>query len=76
MTRVAQGDFYGWPYAYAGGKPMPDFAERAPDKVGQTKMPDLLFEAHSSAMDFAFVPNSWPEDYRGDAIVQGFLEPG
>lgn len=69
MTRVTEGDFYGWPYAYTGGKPMPDFAERAPDKVKQTKMPDLLFEAHSSAMDFAFVPDSWPEDYRGDAIV-------
>jgi glucose/arabinose dehydrogenase len=69
MTRVAEGDFYGWPYAYLGGKPMPDFAERAPNKVEQTKMPDLLFEAHSSAMDFAFVPNSWPEEYRGDAIV-------
>ena len=69
MTRVSEGDFYGWPYAYIGGKPMPDFAERAPDKVEQTKMPDLLFEAHSSAMDFAFVPDSWPEDYRGDAIV-------
>jgi glucose/arabinose dehydrogenase len=69
MTRVTEGDFYGWPYAYIGGKPMPDFAERAPDKVEQTKMPDLLFEAHSSAMDFAFVPDSWPEEYRGDAIV-------
>lgn len=69
MTRVAQGDFYGWPYAYIGGRPMPDFAERAPDKVEQTKMPELLFEAHSSAMDFAFVPDSWPEEYRGDAIV-------
>ena len=69
MTRVTQGDFYGWPYAYAGGKPMPDFAARAPEKVEQTKMPELLFEAHSSAMDFAFVPDSWPEDYRGDAIV-------
>jgi glucose/arabinose dehydrogenase len=69
MTQLAEGDFYGWPYAYIGGKPMPDFAERAPDKVKQTKMPDLLFEAHSSAMDFAFVPDSWPEDYRGDAIV-------
>ena len=32
-------------------------------------MPKLLFQAHSSAMDFAFVPTTWPEDWRGDAIV-------
>lgn len=69
MTEVSEGDFYGWPYAYTGGKPQPGFARRAPAKVEQTKMPDLLFEAHSSAMDFAFVPKSWPEEYRGDAIV-------
>jgi glucose/arabinose dehydrogenase len=69
MTRVSEGDFYGWPYAYIGGKPMPGFAERAPEKVEQAKMPSVLFESHSSAMDFAFIPNTWPEDYRGDAIV-------
>jgi glucose/arabinose dehydrogenase len=69
MTQISDGDFYGWPYAYTGGKPMPGFAERAPDKVEQTKMPSLLFQAHSSAMDFAFVPKSWPEAWQGDAIV-------
>jgi glucose/arabinose dehydrogenase len=68
MTRVSEGDFYGWPYGYLG-KPMPGFAERAPEKVEQAKMPAVLFEAHSSAMDFAFVPDSWPQEYRGDAIV-------
>ncbi len=69
LTEVRQGDFYGWPYAYADGKPMPGFAERAPDKVAATKTPKLMFQAHSSAMDFAFVPDSWPKAYRGDAIV-------
>jgi glucose/arabinose dehydrogenase len=69
LTEVSEGDFYGWPYAYTGGNPQPDFADRAPDKVEKTKMPKLLFQAHSSAMDFAWVPDSWPEDWRGDAIV-------
>ncbi|MET0598680.1 MAG: PQQ-dependent sugar dehydrogenase [Mesorhizobium sp.] len=69
LTEVREGDFYGWPYAYADGKPMPGFAERAPDKVAATKTPKLMFQAHSSAMDFAFVPDSWPKAYRGDAIV-------
>ncbi len=69
LTEISEGDFYGWPYAYTGGKPMPGFAERAPDMIEKTKMPKLLFQAHSSAMDFAFVPDNWPEEYRGDAIV-------
>jgi glucose/arabinose dehydrogenase len=69
MSEISEGDFYGWPYAYMGGKPQPGFAERAPDKVKQTKMPKLLFQAHSSAMDFAWVPDNWPDEYRGDAIV-------
>lgn len=69
LTEISDGDFYGWPYAFIGRNPMPGFAERAPDKVEQTKVPKLLFQAHSSAMDFAFVPDSWPEGWAGDAIV-------
>ena len=69
LTEISKGDFYGWPYAYLGGRPMPGFAKRAPDKVEKARMPKLLFQAHSSAMDFAWVPDSWPEEYRGDAIV-------
>jgi glucose/arabinose dehydrogenase len=28
-----------------------------------------MFEAHSAPMDLIFLPDSWPEEYRGDAIV-------
>lgn len=69
LAEMSNGDFYGWPYAYSGGKPQPDFADRAPDKVKATKLPALLFQAHSSAIDFAFVPDSWPEEWHGDAIA-------
>lgn len=69
LTEVSEGDFYGWPYAYAGGRPQPGLADRAPDKVKATKMPSLLFQAHSSAIDFAFVPDSWPQEWRGDVIA-------
>ncbi len=69
LAEMEEGDFYGWPYAYSGGKPQPDFSDRAPDKVKATKMPALLFQAHSSAIDFAFVPDSWPQGWRGDAIA-------
>ena len=54
LIRVEQGSFYGWPYAYIGPNPQPGFADKAPQKVKASKQPDLLFEAHSSAMDLLF----------------------
>ena len=43
FTRVEKGAFYGWPYAYIGPNPQPGFAQRAPDKVKATVIPDVLF---------------------------------
>lgn len=69
LTEVSQGDFFGWPYSYTGTNPQPGFAKRAPDKVKQASRPSVLFEAHSAPMDFAWIPDSWPEDMRGSAVV-------
>ena len=70
LTRVRQGAFYGWPYAYIGPHPQPGFASRAPEKVKETVTPDLLFEAHSSAMDIVFYDGrQFPPEYRGNAFV-------
>ena len=70
FTRVQQGAFYGWPYSYIGQHPQPGFAQLRPDKVKATVTPDVLFQAHSSAMDIAFYTGSqFPAEYRGDAFV-------
>ena len=70
MTRVQKGGFYGWPYSYIGQHPQPGFAQLRPDKVKSATAPDLLFEAHSSAMDIVFYDGAqFPADYRGDAFV-------
>ena len=70
LTKVKQGAFYGWPYAYIGPHPQQGFANRAPDKVKATVVPDLLFEAHSSAMDIVFYDGQqFPPEYRGSAFV-------
>lgn len=70
LTRIQKGVFYGWPYAYIGPHPQPGFAKQAPDKVEATVVPDLLFEAHSSALDLVFYDGQqFPEEYRGDAFV-------
>jgi glucose/arabinose dehydrogenase len=70
LTRVQQGGFYGWPYAYIGKHPQAGFANLAPGKVEATIVPDLLFEAHSSVLDFVFYDGAqFPAEYRGSAFV-------
>jgi glucose/arabinose dehydrogenase len=70
FTHVQQGGFYGWPYSYIGHHPQPGFAQLRPDKVKAAIAPDVLFQAHSSAMDIAFYTGSqFPAEYKGDAFV-------
>src|SRR5262249_56924518 len=70
FTRVQQGAFYGWPYAYIGPNPQPGFAQRAPEKVKATVVPDVLFQPHSSVLDLVFYDGEqFPAEYRGDAFV-------
>lgn len=70
FTRIRKGDFYGWPYAYSGPHPDPDFGKKRPDLVAKTKTPDVLFQAHSAPLGLAFYEGSqFPADYKGDALV-------
>jgi glucose/arabinose dehydrogenase len=70
MIHVKQGAFYGWPYSYIGHHPQPGFAQLRPDKVKDAVAPDVLFQAHSSALDIVFYTGSqFPNEYRGDAFV-------
>ncbi len=39
LTRIREGDFFGWPYAYTGANPQPGFAERRPDLVSHSQVP-------------------------------------
>jgi glucose/arabinose dehydrogenase len=70
LTKVEQGDFFGWPYAYLGKNPDPEFGARRPDLVEATKSPDVLFRAHSAPVGLAFyTEGQFPEQYWGDAFV-------
>jgi glucose/arabinose dehydrogenase len=70
FTHVQDGGFYGWPYAYIGKHPQAGFASLAPEKVNATITPDLLFEAHSSAMDLVFYEGEqFPPQYKGSVFV-------
>ncbi len=70
FTRVQDGEFFGWPYAYIGGLPDAKFADKRPDLVAATKLPDVLFQAHSAPVGLVFYTgDQFPEDYQGDAFV-------
>ena len=70
LTKVRDGGFYGWPYAYIGGHPQPGLAARRPDLVKQTLAPDLLFRAHTAALGLVFyTADMFPAAMKGDAFV-------
>ena len=70
FTRVQEGDFYGWPYAYIGANPDPDYGAKRPDLVAKTKTPDLLFQPHSAPLGLVFYEGSqFPAEYKGDAFI-------
>lgn len=70
LTRVVDGAFYGWPYAYLGQHPQPRLGDRRPDLVASARVPDVLFTAHSAPLGLAFYTGSqFPAEYRGDAFV-------
>jgi glucose/arabinose dehydrogenase len=70
MTRVQQGDFYGWPYAYLGQHEEPSLKGKRPDLVAKAKVPDVLFRSHSAPLGLLFYTGAqFPAQYRGGAFV-------
>jgi glucose/arabinose dehydrogenase len=70
LTHVQPGAFYGWPYAYLGPHPDPDWGGKRPDMVAKAVMPDLLFHAHSAPLGLVFYKGTqFPAAYKGDAFV-------
>ena len=70
LARITDGGFYGWPWYYLDGREDPARAGERPDLAGETITPDVLFQAHSSALSVAFYDrDAFPADYRGDAFV-------
>jgi len=78
FTRIQQGEFFGWPYAYLS----PDNIDPRhvvsnetresvePELAATTVTPDVLFQAHSAVLDLAFYTgNTFPECYRTGAFV-------
>ena len=70
MARLQDGGFYGWPWYYIGDNEDPALKGKRPDLKGQVRVPEVLFQAHSSALSVAFYDrDAFPAEYRGDAFV-------
>lgn len=70
LTGLKQGDFMGWPYAYIGNHPDPEFGGKRRDMVAKTKTPDVLFHAHSAPLGLVFYDGAqFPADFKGNAFV-------
>lgn len=68
---IEEGGDYGWPYCY--GDRVHDAAfdtsGGAKARCEKSRPPQILFQAHSAPLGLAFIPDSWPEEYRGDLLV-------
>jgi glucose/arabinose dehydrogenase len=70
MARMQEGGFYGWPWYYIGDHEDPRLRGKRPDLKGQVLVPEVLIQAHSSALSLAFYDrDAFPAEYRGDAFV-------
>src|SRR5262249_37673741 len=70
FTHVEKGAFYGWPYAYLGAHPDPEYGSKRPDLVAKTKVPDVLFRSHSAPLGLVFYTGTqFPAAYRSGAFV-------
>ena len=69
-TRVAAGDFFGWPWYFIGAHEDPRHRGERPDLAGSITVPDVLIQPHSAPLSIAFYDGAnFPADYRGDAFV-------
>ena len=75
VTRVRDGQFFGWPWWYIGDHEDPRQKGRRPDLRGKVSVPDVLLQSHSAALGISFYPDApegpaaFPQAYRGDAFV-------
>ncbi len=70
LTKVKEGAFYGWPYAYFGPNEDPRLKGQKPELVKQTLKPDVSLDAHTASLGLAFYSkNTFPAKYHGGAFI-------
>lgn len=66
---IVEGRDYGWPYCYSNRVHDDAFDPKKRKSCDSTAAPHITFQAHSAPLGLAFIPESWPEEYRGDLLV-------
>jgi glucose/arabinose dehydrogenase len=70
VTRVEEGQFYGWPWFYLGPNVDPRHKGQRPDLASKITVPDLLIQPHSAPLGIVFYEGSqFPPEYKGSAFV-------
>lgn len=75
LTRVREGEFFGWPYAYLTPKNLDPRRSKngrseKPELAAKTVTPDVLFQAHSAALGLAFsTTEKFPAKYHNGAFA-------
>ena len=70
LTRVRDGDFYGWPYSYWGKHIDTRVSPQRPDLVAKAIAPDYALGAHTAPLGLVFyTADAFPARYRGGAFI-------
>ena len=70
VTRVREGEFFGWPWFYIGAHGDPAHAGERRDLTARVAVPDILIQPHSAPLGMTFYTGAaFPAEYRGDAFV-------
>jgi hypothetical protein len=70
VTRIREGEFFGWPWWYMGNHEDPNWAGARPDLAGKTVTPDVLLQPHSASLGMTFYTGAmFPPDYRDSAFA-------
>jgi glucose/arabinose dehydrogenase len=70
LTKVSDGEFFGWPYSYWGKHVDPRVTPQRADLVAKAVAPDYSLGAHVAALGLAFyTANAFPAHYQGGAFI-------
>jgi glucose/arabinose dehydrogenase len=70
VTRVREGQFFGWPWLYMGDHEDPRWKNARPDLAVMVTNPDVLIQPHSAPLAIGFLDGAaFPPEYHGSAFV-------
>ncbi len=70
ITKVKDGGFYGWPFAYYGPNEDPRLKGQQPELVKATLIPDMSMGAHTASLGLVFYKQkAFPAKYHDGAFV-------